>query len=105
MAPFIGTPGQDRLISAITRLQRLADDLTRIAGDDMPTPYELGHAPLLDRYSVAQTRLECLVGVSQASGNLLRTSELYFIAPEQGWARTMSGFYRLGQSVRNSRRP
>ena len=103
MAPYIGSQGQDRLISAIARLHRLADDLTRIAGEDMPTCEELENAPILDRYSISERSMECLLGHRLGDGKLVRSDELYFIAPEQGWARTMSGFYRLGAAVRNSR--
>ena len=104
MTPYIGPQGHDRLISAITRLHRLADDLTRFAGEDMPTPEELDNVPILDRYSVSERPLECLLGRRLGDGKLVRSDELYFIAPEQGWARTLSGFYRLGTAVANSRR-
>ena len=104
MAPYIGSQGHDRLITAITRLHRLADDLTRIAGEDMPTPEELDNVPILDRYSVSERPLECLLGRRLGDGKLVRSDELYFIAPDQGWARTMSGFYRLGVAATNSHR-
>ena len=103
MAPFIGAVGQNHLIAAINRLHRLADDLTRIAGDDMPTRDELEEAPLIDGYAVSEMTLRCLVGQQsghpEVSGKFIQTSELWCMAPELGWARTMTRFYRLGRPL------
>ena len=69
----------------------------------MPTPDELEDAPILDGYAVSETTLCCLVGQQSGhpdlQGKMIQTSELWCMAPELGWARTMTRFYRLGRPL------
>ena len=104
MTRFTKADGQLRLLAAVTRLHRLADDLTKIAADEMPTPEDLEDAPILDRYAMADVSLRCLIGQQsghpELQGKFIRTSELWFMAPDLGWARTLSRFYRLGRPLK-----
>lgn len=85
------------------RLKSLAAALERIGSGEMPSEQELATAPLLDPYTVATRTLPCLVGATRdhpsIKGPIARTSEVWLMAPELGWARTYTRLYRLGEPV------
>lgn len=85
----------------IARLEALVVDLERFTSGDLPTPDELGAAPLLSPYGLSQRPTYCLAGGNNGhpilTGQTIRASELHVIAPDQGWARTYSRLYRLGE--------
>ncbi len=87
----------------IARLEALIIDLERFTSGDLPTPAELDAAPLLLPYGLSHRRAYCLVGGNHGhpilTGSAVRTSELQVIASDQGWARTYSRLYRLGDQV------
>ena len=80
--------------------ERLRHDLKAIAAGTGPTETELAAAPILDLYEVSTLSLPSLSGQigglsvdpSDSTGALL----LMLYAPTLGWARTRSGYYRLG---------
>jgi len=81
------------------RLQRLSTDLSAIAEGHRPGK-ELENAPFLDDYAPAFRWDPCLTGKVQGHPLLgdraVQTSGLWAYAPDLGWARTLSRFYRLG---------
>ena len=80
--------------------ERLRHDLRAIAASTGPTETELAAAPILDLYEVSTLSLPSLSGQvdglsvdpADSTGALL----LMLYAPTLGWARTRSGYYRLG---------
>jgi hypothetical protein len=89
------------LYDEITRLQSALDALRHIADGSVPTERELGGSPLVDPWALAMRPAPCLVGGLHGHPNLsgpsVCTSELLVLAPDLGWARTRSRFYRLGR--------
>lgn len=91
----------DRADVAISQLRDLADALTRIR-DGGPTADDLADAPVLDRFVIVPRMRPSLAGIAAGhpvlSGDrIIRTSELFAIDSDAGWARTYSRFYRLGR--------
>jgi hypothetical protein len=94
-----GLPGD--FTGEIARLESLVSDLRHLADGNLPTPKNIADAPLIDGW-VQATRPElCLVGQMHGHpvcrGPLSITSGLWVWAPEHGWVRTLSRFYRLGR--------
>jgi hypothetical protein len=90
-----------RLVAAV---ERLAADIARITAGEAPTPAEIEAAPLLDGWALAlapQTVLAGSVSSHPLLGTrpLIRTSPVYALDVERGWARTWSRFYQLGVSA------
>lgn len=79
---------------------RLHRDLKAIAAGAGPTETELAAAPVIDLYEVSMRSLPCLAG--QIDGQSVDSSDstgallLMLYAPTLSWARTRSGYYRLG---------
>lgn len=83
-------------------------DFTRLmveAFDEVATFSEddLEGAPLIDDWVVAGDAEPCLIGrvtghPTIRDGRLISTSLLLAISVQEGWARTLSRFYRLGRS-------
>jgi hypothetical protein len=92
---------RDVLIQTAARLQRLAADMIAIAEGSAPTDADLANAPILDRYVVCETTVQCLMGFQSGhpvlTGKLIETSELHLMSVRDGWARTTSRYYRLGR--------
>ncbi len=87
----------------IARLEELVADLEHIGSGGVPAQAKLDRAPLLDPVGIATRELPCLVGGNRGHpllhGPTIVTSELWVFAPELGWARTLSRFYRLGRRM------
>jgi hypothetical protein len=87
----------------IERAQSLLADLRRFAIGHLPTARELADAPTLDGWATALRPVPCLVGLCTnhpdplVRGPVIRTSPLWALAPELGWARTEARVYRLGE--------
>lgn len=84
------------------RHRRLAEDLERIAGGHHPGADDLRDAPLLMEWRIRLAPAPHLVGIVLGhpvipDGELCRTSELFTLEPDLGYARTRSRFYRLGE--------
>ncbi|KAB0264196.1 DUF6634 family protein [Microvirga brassicacearum] len=92
-----------RVAQEIDRLLRLAADLGAIREGTGPSDADLSDAPILDNWARTIRPTLCLNG--DVSGHpLLRgtsrniiSSDLWVLAEQQGWARTLSRWYRLGR--------
>ncbi|WP_414472887.1 DUF6634 family protein [Microvirga sp. M2] len=86
----------------IDRLVRLTADLMAIRHSRGPTASDLEDAPILDNWERGTRPVACLVGnvcnhpMLPGMGRPIATSDLWVFAPDKGWARTMSRWYRLG---------
>ncbi|MCV9960341.1 hypothetical protein OIU34_00375 [Pararhizobium sp. BT-229] len=86
--------------SLCLQLRRLADDLDHVE----QLGEELRQDVAINTWSLAKRAVPCLIGrpighPSVADGKPLFSSELFYIDPELGIARTMSRWYRLGTRV------
>lgn len=88
----------------IARLQSLVTDLKHIGRGGLPTAEQLAVAPFLDPWCLGTCTLPCLIGGNQGhpilKGRVIRTSDIWVLAPELRWARTLSRLYRLGRPMR-----
>ncbi|MEX6509189.1 DUF6634 family protein [Jiella sp. M17.18] len=87
--------------SVVERLRDLLADLEQIEAGWRPTPRDLAKAPRLDDWRVGHRAVPCLTGVVDGhpvirDGRHALTSDLWLIAPDLGFARTLGRFYRLG---------
>ena len=84
----------------IARLEKLTADLKKLAAGDLPTEEELADAPLLESYAQSQRPMLCLVGICtdhpRLRGPVVVTTDIWIMAPDYGWCRTLGRFYRLG---------
>lgn len=86
----------------VARLASLLDDFQRLELGEFPHPAELERAPFIDEYVPVVRPVPCLVG--RVTGHPLvgpgpvMTSDLWMVAEELGWARTLSRLYRLGRA-------
>lgn len=98
-----GNPQDESLAETAERLSALAADLRAIALGQIPEELLEGSAPILNRWSLAVRASVCLEGLVSGHPALtgqdraIRTSELWDLDAEAGWARTYSRWYRLGQ--------
>lgn len=88
------------LIAEADRLERLAHDLRSIAGGTSPTPADLDAAPVIDNWRFGLRSSSTMIGIVEGHPRLLdgpvRTSGVWVVDLERGWARTLSRFYVLG---------
>lgn len=96
-----GTTGD--LATEIDRRRQLLSDLEAIAASRGPAPDQLVSAPLIDHWAEATRPEPCLVGQTHGHPYCRApysvTSGLVVWAPELGWMRTASRYYRLGRPV------
>jgi hypothetical protein len=91
-----------QITEEIERLQRLATDLGAIRDGHGPTAADLSSAPVLNNWTREIRPVSCLVGyvsdhpLIPGAGRPIVTSDLWVLADHQGWARTLSRWYRLG---------
>ena len=84
----------------IARYEALLADLRNIAARRLPTEIDLETAPLLDFWEMDTAPVVGVVhGHPLLQGLVIRTTDIQVFAPELGWARTLSRFYRLGRPV------
>ena len=77
----------------------LITDLQEIIAKGWPSSEELPDAPLLDAWTISNTRVLNLSGAVRSHPELvgwIHTSPLYAFFPTLGVARTQSRWYRLG---------
>jgi hypothetical protein len=91
-------------VDTFRRAQNLADDLRRIAADDLPTAADLAKAPVIDHWTMSVRPESCLVGTisGHPSIGLMRpgiTSGIFAFSPDLGWVRTLSRLYALGRAA------
>lgn len=102
MGIWIGADGgtSDNFDEQIEKLEALVADLKRVRGGWRPGPEDLKDAPLLEYWDLVKRSVPCLEGQTTdhpiLGGTTVRTSELWALAPQAGWARTYSRFYRIG---------
>lgn len=84
----------------IETLERLLADLKRIRDGQGPTEDELAEAPIIHGYEIEHRLAPVLRGLifghPLLGTTIGTTSDLWFIAPDKRWVRTLSRFYRLG---------
>jgi hypothetical protein len=83
------------------QLTRLLDDIRALRGDKGPGAIDLAGAPLVDQWSIGLVPAPCIVGTVVGhpifrNRTRVHTQQMILIDPDAGWARTWSGFYRLG---------
>jgi hypothetical protein len=92
-------PGDDTA-ATLRRLETLRRDLQALAEGKPPAPKTLRAAPLLEQFRIAGREALCLVGTGAGHPHLpagpIATAEVWAFAADFSWARTFSGFYRLG---------
>jgi hypothetical protein len=97
-------PDRAKITEEIERLHRLAADLGVIRDGHGPNVSDLSSAPVLHNWARQIRPTACLVGVVSdhpllpGAGRPIVTSDLWVLAEHQGWARTLSRWYRLGSS-------
>lgn len=92
--------GADPLATA-ELLEELAADLRDLAAGSVPSARRLREAPHLRRWGFAPRSALCLTGTTYGHPRLVDgrdavTSEVFAIARDRSWARTLSRFYQLG---------
>ena len=85
--------------------RRLFDDLRRIDDGTLDVPSILADAPTLSDYKLVLGWSHALSGVVHGhprlqDGHEVVTSQLFYLDPQLGLARTMNRWYRLGRSGR-----
>ena len=101
MPIFVGREGiRGDIFQNIARVEQIAIDLEMVARGELPSEQTLSSAPLIEFWRVALRPVPCLVGVCgdhpRLNGPMITTTDLWMFAPDLGWARTLSRFYRLG---------
>ena len=88
----------------VRRATDLAEDLSRLAAGEGPTAADLAAAPIIRRWLFGPVVETCLIG--EISGHPTigelrpgRTTSLFAIDEDAGWARTWSRWYRLGTAA------
>lgn len=104
MAIIVGRSGVvGDIKDEIARLEALITDMRLIADGQGPPLQVLNTAPMVDTWSLCTGQVPCLFGAVHGhpflSGPLVKTTEIWLLAPELGWARTYSRFYRLGRPL------
>lgn len=101
MPIFVGRKGiRGDIFQNIARVEQIATDLEMVARGEHPSEQALSAAPLMEFWRVALRPVPCLVGICgdhpRLNGPMITTTDLWMFAPDLGWARTLSRFYRLG---------
>lgn len=99
--PPTGTISRD-----IDRLRGLADDLENAHAGKHPGSRLIERAPILENWQLAWRGEICLVGNVAGhpeidNGRLTRTSGLWLLSRNFGYARSLSRFYALGDPAPN----
>ena len=91
---------EDPLATA-DRLEALAADLRKLADGEVPSAARMRDAPILRRWGLERRPAVALAGTACGhpkigDGRPAVTSEVFAIARDRSWVRTMSRFYSLG---------
>ena len=85
----------------LARVEGLAHDLALLFDGYRPDEVDLESAPILDQWSLALAPTPRLLGRPHGHpycrGPRSITSPVFVLAPDLGWARTLSRYYRLGR--------
>lgn len=106
MHQFERTPPAGKIKDVIDRLRSLANDLERASKGKHPGKRDLERAPVLDDWQFGYRAEMCLHGTVNGhpdikDGRTNRTSGLWLISREYGYARTLSRLYALGRPADN----
>jgi len=93
----------------VERIERLAVDLRALHEGRVPTPQDLVDAPTIDRWTIAATTgspalLGHVFGHPMLGTREVLTSPVIVAAPDDGFARTISRYYRLGRPSEDTER-
>lgn len=86
----------------ITLMKALIHDMEALLAGNGPTQETLEQAPVIGNWEPAKRDIPCLYGTilnHPLLGEIVPsglTSQLWLLNLDQGWARTLSRFYRLG---------
>lgn len=90
----------------VRKLRALADDLERLAAGQGPNAADLANAARVDGYEIITRPVPALYGLNSGHPSLvsetLQTTQLWVLNTTEGWARTYSRFYRLGQPLKEA---
>lgn len=88
------------------KLRALADDLERLAAGQTPPEADLADAAIVNAYEFVARPVPALYGLNDGHPRLssptLTTTQLWVLNDRDGWARTYSRYYRLGQSLKDA---
>jgi hypothetical protein len=97
--------GEDR--SLAEKLAGLAADVAAIRSGEGPRPSDLLGTPVLDNWSLEPFRAHLLAGTVRGHPRLgdspVRTTMAVLVDENEGWARTLSRYYRLGRKAKRRR--
>ncbi|MEA1673988.1 DUF6634 family protein [Nitrospirillum sp. BR 11163] len=83
------------------KYSRIARDLELFSQGISPSSAEISKAPLLNSYRITRREYDILAGKSYGHPLIedgpIFTSQLIIFNREDGWARTLSRYYRLGE--------
>jgi hypothetical protein len=92
-----------KLLYQAERLEQLAADMRRMAAGGWPRTEDLNSAPIIDFWNLGSVSIPTLEGVTKGHPRLpagpTTTTEVWSIDLHQGWARTLSRLYRLGECM------
>ncbi|MFK4826272.1 DUF6634 family protein [Paenochrobactrum sp. BZR 588] len=86
-------------------LKALAQDMEAFLNGHGPTEKVLAQSPVIESWRHSERYGPCLVGTLHSHpllGDIVPngiTSQLWLMNKDEGWARTLSRFYRLGQPL------
>jgi hypothetical protein len=95
-------------VRQLERLAALVADVERVHRGVPPEAMAGDDAPILDRWILGKRAVPCLAGLSTGHPELIGqnrpiyTSDLWLLSRDQGWARTLSRWYRLGRPAERS---
>lgn len=100
-------PNEDGIKVTARILQKLADDLLSTLRPHFPN--DLDPKVTLHEWSLGNRASNCLKGIVEnhpiLDDGLIQTSQVFFIDPSSGLARTYSRWYRLGRAQPDILRP
>lgn len=85
----------------LDRLRRLVADLESLKSGRLPDPFEIEGSAYIYEWVLDSRPVPCLRGYFEGhpairSGRMGVTSDLWVFAPEHGFARTLTRWYKLG---------
>lgn len=90
----------------VRKLRKLADDLERLSAGHTPTDADLANAARVNAYEITARPVPVLYGLNEGHPNLVsdtpQSTQLWVLNQQEGWARTYSRYYRLGQSLKDA---
>ena len=93
-------PDENGIRTTARNLQKLADDLLSTLSSGFPN--NLNPEVTLHNWSLGNRACDCLKGLVEnhpiLDDGLIQTSQVFFIDPSSGLARTYSRWYRLGRA-------